>query len=170
MTRRSLGAAILAALTPLSLGCADLTAPQIDAQRGAAQPAQAQPAQAQTAPQPVPPAPQVLEPEGESVEASHILIGYTGAPRSSATRTKAEAEAEAQRLSGLARAPGADFAALAKEHSEDPGSGPRGGALGAFTRERMVKPFSDAAFALEVGQVSGPVESQFGYHVILRTK
>ncbi len=168
MTEPSSGAlsalASLAALTLLSLGCADLTAPQIDTQRGAAQPAQAQAAQ------PAPPNPQALEPEGESIEASHILVGYAGAPRSSATRTKAEAEAEAARLVGLARAPGADFAALAKEHSEDPGSGPRGGALGAFTRDRMVKPFSDAAFALDPGQVSGVVESQFGYHVILRTK
>jgi len=61
---------------------------------------------------------------------------------------------------------GEDFAKLATELSKDPGSGQQGGDLGFFTKERMVPEFSTAAFALAAGQVSDPVKSQFGYHVI----
>jgi parvulin-like peptidyl-prolyl isomerase len=68
------------------------------------------------------------------------------------------------------KAKSGDFAALAKEYSDDPGSGPRGGALGVFTRNAMVKPFADAAFALKPGEVSGIVETEFGFHVIKRTQ
>ena len=63
---------------------------------------------------------------------------------------------------------GADFAALATEHSADPGSAARGGDLGWFTPERMVKPFSDAVVAQEPGAYSRePIKSQFGYHILL---
>jgi len=61
---------------------------------------------------------------------------------------------------------GAEFAAMAKEYSTDPGSKRRGGDLGWFTKERMVKPFSEAAFAMEKGAISDPVESKFGFHII----
>lgn len=61
---------------------------------------------------------------------------------------------------------GVDFASLAETYSEDPGSGSKGGDLGFFTRETMVKPFSDAAFSANIGEVVGPVLSQHGFHII----
>ena len=60
------------------------------------------------------------------------------------------------------------FVELAKQHSKCP-SGQTGGNLGAFGRNRMVKPFEDAAFGLQVGQLSEPVQTQFGWHLIVRT-
>ena len=61
---------------------------------------------------------------------------------------------------------GADFAKLAEENSDDPGSASQGGDLGWFTRDRMVKPFADTAFALKPGQVSAVIETPFGFHII----
>jgi peptidyl-prolyl cis-trans isomerase C len=61
---------------------------------------------------------------------------------------------------------GGDFAALAKEHSQDPGSAINGGDLGLFQRGQMVPPFDQAAFTLKPGSTSELVETQFGYHII----
>lgn len=61
---------------------------------------------------------------------------------------------------------GGDFAALAKEKSKDPGSGANGGDLGYFAKGQMVKPFEEATFALKPGEISEPVQSQFGWHII----
>jgi len=97
----------------------------------------------------------------EQVKASHILIKVEpGADESQ----KAEARQELQKISKKLEA-GEDFADLAKEFSQGP-SGPGGGDLGYFGRGQMVKPFEEAAFALEPGGVSDIVETRFGYHLI----
>ncbi|SDI74732.1 peptidylprolyl isomerase [Alteribacillus bidgolensis] len=61
---------------------------------------------------------------------------------------------------------GADFAELAEEHSTDPGSASEGGDLNTFTRGEMVEAFDEAAFSMEPGEISEPVKSEFGYHII----
>ncbi|MBF0170825.1 MAG: peptidylprolyl isomerase [Nitrospinae bacterium] len=99
---------------------------------------------------------------GESVKASHILIRPTAEGDEKADAdAKARAEAVVAELAG-----GADFAAVAKAKSEDPGSAATGGELGVFPRGRMVKEFDEATFAAEPGKVVGPVKTQFGYHII----
>jgi peptidyl-prolyl cis-trans isomerase C len=97
----------------------------------------------------------------ERVQASHILVKVD--PGADASQ-----KAEAQKKIDLVQArlqKGEDFGALAKEYSEGP-SGPKGGELGYFTRGQMVKPFEDAAFAMKPGEVSGKIETRFGYHLI----
>ena len=84
------------------------------------------------------------------IRASHILV-----------KTEKEAKDILAKINA-----GDDFAKLAKKHSTDTGSGEQGGDLGYFAKADMVKPFSDAAFALKKGQVSGIVQSEFGYHII----
>ena len=90
-----------------------------------------------------------LPPETE-LHARHILV---------------EDEATAKQVAERAKK-GEDFLALSKEFSKDPGSAADGGDLGWFTKDKMVKEFSDAAFKLEPGQISEPVKSQFGWHII----
>jgi peptidyl-prolyl cis-trans isomerase D len=77
----------------------------------------------------------------------------------------AAAKAKADKLAAEATG-GADFAALAAANSDDPGSQGQGGDLGWATRDSFVAPFADALFAMNVGEVRGPVKTQFGYHVI----
>jgi peptidyl-prolyl cis-trans isomerase D len=101
--------------------------------------------------------------EPEQRRASHILIKVeTGADTTAKQAAKARAE---QLLAEVRKAP-AKFAELARQHSQDPGSGAKGGELGAFSRDMMVKPFSDAVWAMKPGEIHGPVESQFGFHII----
>ncbi len=93
----------------------------------------------------------------------HILIKVGG------DVSDDDARAEAQKLLDEIHA-GADFAELAREHSDDKGSGSNGGDLGEVERGMMVKPFEDAAFALQQDQISDLVRSRFGYHIIQVTK
>jgi len=74
--------------------------------------------------------------------------------------------ATAQKVEGLLKAPGADFAAIAKQYSTDPGSKDKGGELGFFRRGQMVKAFEDVAFKAPINAISAPVKSPFGYHII----
>ena len=86
----------------------------------------------------------------EEAHARHILV-----------EDEAQAKAAVERLKK-----GEDFAKVAAELSKDPGSGKEGGDLGWFTKDRMVPEFADAAFKLKKGEISEPVKSQFGWHVI----
>lgn len=101
----------------------------------------------------------------EEVKASHVLISV---PPAAKPEERQKALAKAKEIQKRA-AKGEDFAKLARENSQDPGSAQGGGDLGYFSRDRMVKPFADAAFALKPGQVSNVVETPFGYHVIKLT-
>ncbi len=104
----------------------------------------------------------------EKVSASHILISYKGAQRAAATVTRSQDEALklAQKIAGELKANPADFAAKAGEYTDDPSGKGSGGDLGSFGRGQMTKAFEDAAFALNVGQISDVVETEFGYHII----
>jgi len=106
-----------------------------------------------------------------TIEASHILIAYQGALRASAGITRSKAEARKRAEEALAKLKkGADFAQIAREYSDDPGTAGRGGTLGSFPRTVMVKPFADTAFALKLNELSGVLETDFGFHLILRTR
>jgi peptidyl-prolyl cis-trans isomerase D len=93
----------------------------------------------------------------ERRRARHILV--------EAGTDDAAARARAESLAERARA-GEDFATLAAQNSDDPGSKGQGGDLGWATRESFVAPFADALFGMEKGEIRGPVQTQFGYHVI----
>jgi peptidyl-prolyl cis-trans isomerase D len=99
----------------------------------------------------------------EERRASHILIA---AAKDASAADKAKAKAKAEEVLKAVKAAPDTFAQVAKNESQDPGSGAQGGDLGFFARGRMVKPFSDAAFALKPNEISNVVESDFGYHVI----
>jgi peptidyl-prolyl cis-trans isomerase D len=102
----------------------------------------------------------------EQRRASHILIrADKGAP---AAELKSAEEKAAQILAELKANPG-DFAKLAKQHSQDPGSATNGGDLGFFGRGMMVKPFEEATYALQENQISEVVRSDFGFHIIKLT-
>jgi peptidyl-prolyl cis-trans isomerase C len=98
----------------------------------------------------------------ERVRASHILISI---PQNADAAAKAQAKSKAQQILKDLKA-GKDFAALAKEHSQDPGSAANGGDLGFFPQGQMIGPFNDVAFSLKPGALSDLVETQFGYHII----
>lgn len=98
----------------------------------------------------------------EAVRARHILIQV---PAGSDAATRQAARARIEDVLAKARKKGADFAELARKYSED-SSAADGGDLGIFPRGRMVGPFEAAAFSLKAGQISGVVETEYGYHVI----
>ncbi len=100
--------------------------------------------------------------QGERIKASHILVRV---PENADTAAKEPARAKAAGILKDVKA-GQDFAALARQHSEDPGTAPQGGDLGYFERGQMVGPFEEAAFALGSAQTSDLVETPYGFHII----
>ena len=98
----------------------------------------------------------------ETVRASHILIAL---PENAKPEEIAAQEKKAKEIAEKAKK-GDNFAKLAKENSEDPGSKENGGDLDFFSRDRMVPEFADAAFKMNKGDISDPVKTQFGYHII----
>ena len=102
----------------------------------------------------------------EERRASHILLN---ALKSAPAAERSAAKAKADALLVEVRKSPDSFAEVAKKNSQDPGSAMNGGDLDFFNREAMVKPFSDAAFAMKKGDISEVVESDFGYHIIRLT-
>lgn len=99
----------------------------------------------------------------EQRSASHILIA---ADRNADAATRAKAKAKAEALYATLQKAPERFADLARAESQDPGSAAENGSLGSFGRGMMVKPFEDAVFAMKPNEISGPVETDFGYHII----
>lgn len=97
-----------------------------------------------------------------AIRARHILIGQRGDDET----VRAGHLADAERLLERLRAGEISFAEAAQSYSQDPGSAQRDGDLGYFARGRMVEPFEQAAFGASIGELVGPVETQFGYHLI----
>jgi peptidyl-prolyl cis-trans isomerase D len=102
--------------------------------------------------------------KAEEREAAHILIAVK--PDASADQ-RAEAKKKAEDVAAQAKKNPAQFGELAKKFSQDPGSSGQGGDLGYFARDgSMVKPFEDAVFAMKSGDIAGPIQTDFGWHVI----
>lgn len=160
-------AAIAVCLTALLLACDDdkkaapSAAPEPSAPAAPAAPTAPEPTASVAPPKPPP----------NAVAAQHVLVAYKGAKNAPRTvaRSKTDAKALAEEVATKAKA-GADFTALVAELSDDAGSKDRMGSVGKFTRDKMVKAFSDAAFALEVDEISDVVETEFGFHVIKRNQ
>jgi parvulin-like peptidyl-prolyl isomerase len=154
-------------------GCTSLTEPG-----SGPPPLQELPQPAAPSPPPAPAPPPAPSPAAlpndaanDQIGASHILIAYKGSLRAAPTITRSKEEAHKLANSVLAQAKsGAKFGDLAVKYSDDPSAKQGLGSLGKFGRNQMVKPFSDAAFALKPGEVSGVVETPFGFHIIKRTE
>jgi peptidyl-prolyl cis-trans isomerase D len=98
----------------------------------------------------------------KKVRARHILL-----EAASDAKTELSEKARKKALDVLKEArSGKDFGELARNYSDDPGSRDKGGDLGFFTKDRMVKPFSDVAFSMKIGEISEPIRTPFGWHII----
>ncbi|HEX8874653.1 MAG TPA: SurA N-terminal domain-containing protein [Nitrosospira sp.] len=104
--------------------------------------------------------------QAEERRASHILIS---APASAPEAEKAAARARTEQLLGQLRQAPQNFEQLAKQHSQDPGTAEKGGDLGFFSRNMMVKSFEDAVFQMKMDEISNVVETDYGFHIIKLT-
>jgi len=102
----------------------------------------------------------------EERQASHILIGV---PANASQADKTAARDKARKIWQEVKQNPSNFAQFAKQYSQDPGSSAQGGDLGFFARGAMVKPFEDSAFKMTVSEISEPVQSDFGFHIIKLT-
>lgn len=107
----------------------------------------------------------------KQIGAKHILVMHAQSKSKpdAVTRSREDARRRAEEALTKLRI-GAEFEALVKEYTDEPGGAERGGDLGVFDRSTMVKSFADAAFLLQVGEVSGVVETVYGFHIIKRTE
>jgi len=103
---------------------------------------------------------------GTEVKANHILICYKGATRCTKETSKEDALKQINDLKAQATAK--NFVELAKKNSTEPGADKSGGDLGWFAKGQMVKPFEDVVFTMQKGSISDVVETEFGYHLILK--
>jgi peptidyl-prolyl cis-trans isomerase NIMA-interacting 1 len=111
------------------------------------------------------------EGEPEKISVKHILIKYAGAERAddSITRTRGDACMRALEARDALRG-GAVFSQVVADYSEEPGAKARDGQIRSFKRSDVREPFADAAFALDVNQLSDIVETPYGFHIIFRTE
>lgn len=109
--------------------------------------------------------------EPAKITVKHILVKYAGADKAGEgiTRPRGAACLRAMEARDKLRG-GADFGDAVKEYSEEPGAASREGVVAGIERSMVVEPFADAAFELEIKQMSDVVETQYGFHVILRTE
>lgn len=109
--------------------------------------------------------------EPAKIGAKHVLVKYAGAKKAAAsiTRTREEACLRAEEARTKLEQ-GSPFADVVRTYSEEPGAASREGSLGTIERSQVVPPFADAAFELRPGEVSHVVETDFGFHIILRTE
>ncbi len=101
------------------------------------------------------------------VEQDYVQFNYVSVQVVPSTYDENNAQLHTEWISGQIKAGSSDFAQMAKTNSEDLASAPQGGALGDYSsRDQWVKPFADAAFALQEGEISAPVKTEYGYHLI----
>jgi NIMA-interacting peptidyl-prolyl cis-trans isomerase 1 len=109
--------------------------------------------------------------EPAKVTVQHVLVKYAGAKKAPATVTRTREQACLRAEEARAKLEqGSSFADVVNAYSEEPGAATRGGSLGPIERAHVVPPFADAAFELRAGEVSHVVETDYGFHIILRTE
>lgn len=109
--------------------------------------------------------------EPAKVTAQHVLVKYAGAKKAAPTVTRTREQACLRAEEARAKLEqGSSFTDVVNTYSEEPGAATRGGSLGPIERAHVVPPFADAAFELRAGEVSHVVETDYGFHIILRTE